>query len=433
MPSPLRDAIARGLSPGADLAAEIHALGDVSLADPADALAVCEAIDRLPPEPPDDSATRSPLHAVLGLLQGIETRQAYEVVVERGVPRLSALVGRLLEAPDAGTEARRGLIAFALKVLGLYRVPEAVELIGRAARTPGLDDAYLWEVIFRTFDQQHPLRLTLCDRLRDPLPGGFAGIAYLDFANTLARAGFIDDHPFDTPEGRARLLDFLRDSDPDRFDRAHRAAAALPSLGASDREPLLALAMDHPSARVQMEGAWASARLGSEAGVRFLSRMCLDLNHSLQARLYLQELDRHDAVPERCTEPNFEAMAKMVDWLSHPMEFGRPPDEIALVDTRELLWPPTSDLRRLWIFRYRYAPAEPGQVEGKGVGVVGSITFALFGETSPEMPPEDIYALHCCWELQVEDDPRAPASRSVAEGRRLLGFGEDGDAAISDA
>ena len=423
MPSPLRDAMTRGLAPGADLAAEIHELGDVSLADPDDALAVCEALDRLPPEPPADSTIRSPLHAVLGILQGIETREAYEVVVERGVPRLSAIVEEQIRAPDSGEESRRGLITFALKVLGLYRVPEAVDLIGKAAHRPGLDDSYLWEVIFKTFDQQHPLRLALCDRLRDPLPGGFAGIAYLDFANAFAREGFIDDHPFDTPEGLERLLAFLRNSDPEAFGAALGAASALPFIEAKAREPLLALAMDHSSTKVQLEGAWAAAKLGSEAGVRFLARMCLDLNHSVQARIYLQELERHDAVPERSSEPNFEAMAMLADWLSHPMEYGRAPDEISLYDTRELLWPPVSDVRRLWLFRYKYASTEPGTPDRDGVGMVGSITFALLGETSPEMPPEDIYALHCCWELQVEDDPRAPADRTIAAGRKLLGFG----------
>jgi len=38
------------------------------------------------------------------------------------------------------------------------------------------------------------------------------------------------------------------------------------------------------------------------------------------------------------------------------------------------------------------------------------------------MPPEDIYALHCCWELQQNGDPRAPEELSVAAGRKLLGF-----------
>lgn len=429
MPSPLRDAITRGLAPGADLAAALHELGDYPLRTIEDAEAVCEALERLPAEPdPDDQTTRSPLHAVLGILQGIETREAYEGIAERGISRLAAVVTELLRSPEAETPSRREVIAFALKVLGLYRVPEAIEPIAEAARRPGVDEAFLWEVIFRTFDAQHPLRLTLCDRLRAPLPKGFAGIAYLDFANTLAREGFIDDHPFDTSEGIDRLGGLLRNSDPESFSQAQSAAAALPFLDPGARQPLMALAMDHPSTAVQMEGAWAAAKLGSEAGIRFLARLCMDVNHSLQARLYLQELDRHEAVPPRAHEPNFEAMAKMVDWLGHPMEFGRPPDEISLFDTRELLWPPANDMRRLWQFHYRYAATSPDQPATEGIGMVGSITFSLFGETSPSMTPEDIYALHCCWELAVDDDPRAPSARSVAAGRALLGFPPNGNA-----
>ena len=422
MSSPIRDAVARGLEPGADLAAAIHEAGDPALADPADARAVCEALERMPPEPPGDSATRSPMHAVLGLLQSVETREAYDVIVDRGLPRLAAIVDGWLaaDAPDD----RRGVGLFALKVLGLYRVPEAIGRIADAARRPGWRDDPLWEVVFRTFDQRHPLRLSLCDRLRDPLPGGLAGVAYLGFANDLAREGFIDDHPFDTPEGRGRLLDLLRAPDPDPAARAlaARAAAALPFIAVPDREQLLALAMDHAAPEVQLEGRRAAAKLGSEAGVQFLSRMCLDLRHGIEARVALQELERHDAVPARACEPNFEAMAKMVDWLSHPMEYGRAPDEISLYDTRELLWPPTSDVRRLWLFRYRYEPADPGRPAAEGVGLVGSITFALAGSTSPAMPPEDVYALHCCWELKVDDDPRAPAELDVGTGRRLLGL-----------
>jgi hypothetical protein len=56
------------------------------------------------------------------------------------------------------------------------------------------------------------------------------------------------------------------------------------------------------------------------------------------------------------------------------------------------------------------------------VGLVGSVTFALLDETTAEMPAEDIYALHCCWELEMNKDPRAPQKRSVEAGRRLLGW-----------
>ena len=100
---------------------------------------------------------------------------------------------------------------------------------------------------------------------------------------------------------------------------------------------------------------------------------------------------------------------------------------VALHDTRVLYWPPTRDRRRLWIFRYRYDVPPEDHLEATGhgcrdtgVGLVGSITFSLLGETRPDMCPEDIYALHCCWELEHRGDDRCPGDRSVEAGRQLL-------------
>ena len=36
------------------------------------------------------------------------------------------------------------------------------------------------------------------------------------------------------------------------------------------------------------------------------------------------------------------------------------------------------------------------------------------------MTAEDLYALHCVWELQSNGDPRAPEELSVEAGRALL-------------
>src|SRR5690606_7304581 len=122
----------------------------------------------------------------------------------------------------------------------------------------------LWSVVFETLDDEHPLRQPVLDALRDPLPAGFAGVAYLDFANAVARSEAID-HPFDTPEGHARLEAWLIDDDADRYSFAHSAAAALPFVAAPPRGRLLALGLDHPASRVQLEAAWASARIGSRS------------------------------------------------------------------------------------------------------------------------------------------------------------------------
>ena len=115
-----------------------------------------------------------------------------------------------------------------------------------------------------------------------------------------------------------------------------------------------------------------------------------------------------------------DALAEMAEWLSHPNEFGRPPDELERVDTRTLAWPPTRDTRRLWLVRYRYEnPSPHGQAE-EGVGLVGSVTFALFGEATCARSVDDLYGLYCAWELEVRGDPRAPEQRSSAAGRALL-------------
>ena len=41
-------------------------------------------------------------------------------------------------------------------------------------------------------------------------------------------------------------------------------------------------------------------------------------------------------------------------------------------------------------------------------------------EEVPDLPADAIYALHCCWELEVNKDPRAPETRSIEAGRQLL-------------
>jgi hypothetical protein len=55
-----------------------------------------------------------------------------------------------------------------------------------------------------------------------------------------------------------------------------------------------------------------------------------------------------------------------------------------------------------------------------GFGLTGSTTWAMFGENDAATRALDVYAIHCCWELESNEDPRAPGERSTAAGRRLL-------------
>ena len=138
----------------------------------------------------------------------------------------------------------------------------------------------------------------------------------------MARAGELPKHPFDTPEGTQLLEQWLRNNDLEKYSYAQSAAMALPSISAPNRDRMMGLALEHTEESVQLEGAFVSATLGSEGGVKLLSRFCLDLQHSAQATGYLLELDREDAIPEKAQDPDFQAKAEICAWLSHPQEYG---------------------------------------------------------------------------------------------------------------
>ena len=165
------------------------------------------------------------------------------------------------------------------------------------------------------------------------------------------------------------------------------------------------------------------AKAGNSTGLEMLQEMCKNPNYSLQAQEYLKELGHPDRVPSEARQADFLAAAEMCQWLAHPMEFGRPPARIELHDTRELFWPPTNDRRRVWLFRYEYDGPDGEDI---GLGMVGSVTFALFGEASADLCPEDAYGLHCAWELECNEDPNAPTQRSAMAGRRILARHNEG-------
>ncbi|MBL8821204.1 MAG: hypothetical protein JNJ77_01360 [Planctomycetia bacterium] len=416
----LESALARGLAPNGDLIHELAQLSDYKVRTATSAHAICLALARLielPPEMPElPVPSRTALDWLAALFQQVETREAFDVLQLYGLPQLIRLFDERSTKLD---------LLYLLKLFALYQNRQGSERIIQGARDGLHADSRFWSIVFRQLELEHPYGELILNELSNPIPGGFIAVAYLDWINAFCLAERLDAHPFDTDSGRQLLKQYLTDSDPQRYSYAQSAAASLPFLHDASRQELLALALDHASTDVQMEGAWASAKLGSAAGVNILARLCRDPAYSKKACQYLRELDLPEAIPNDVLDPAFAAQAELVAWLAHPEEFGHPPDEIRLFDMRELYWPPTNDRRRVWLFAYRYAvDAEAEELHAnpyeQGVGMVGSITFSLLGETSPKMPPEDIYALHCCWELEFRGDARAPQVRDIRAGRQLL-------------
>lgn len=422
----LREALRRGLAEGGNLRQELKTLGEYLLTSYYDAGILIDALEQFVQRPVPGGDEDPNFRELTRLFQSVLETDAFLQLTRRGIPLL-------LDAYDArlrSAEEREGDLLFALQMFARYGVEEGLDRVVAAAFNPVLSEGYLWPAIFEQLKDEDPILPKLIRRLSKPLPAGFARVAFLDWANKLVRKGAIIKHPFNSPEGTEQLQTWLASADEDDFSFAHSATAAIPFVAAPARTQLLALAMDHPDILVQMEAAWASARLENAAGKKILIRQCLDHNYSMAARAYLEELGLRDAIPKEANEPGFRALAKMCEWLGRPQEFGRPPDEIELLDTRELHWPPAKDWRRVWLFKYRYDSEESEDIDDNeatepeagdvGVGMVGGITHSLPDETDPEMSPEDIYALHCCWELEAKNDPRAPKKRSIKAGRVLL-------------
>ena len=128
----------------------------------------------------------------------------------------------------------------------------------------------------------------------------------------------MSDHPFNTDQGIERLTGYLTDTDPEHDSHAKSAVTALPFINEAARSRLIDLANGHKAIAVQIEAAWAMAKLGSETGRDRLVEFCRDPKTASLARNYLEEIGQVSHVPQECLEPDFLALAEMCEWLAPP-------------------------------------------------------------------------------------------------------------------
>jgi tetratricopeptide (TPR) repeat protein len=396
--SALEEVLRQGSDRAVDIAGLLRNLDERRVKTEAEAKAICALLKSLPAKDPKaELAITSRLHAITGLFQEAETKEAALVLTEEGIPELCRIFDQLADTKDKQTMDD---LLFVLKILAMYRTEAGTDRVISAARMPLMAEACMWSVILRQYNRDHPQAKRILRELGNPLPHGFLAVAFLDCANNRAIKGAEMTHPFNSAEGIKQLQAWLAGRDEKHYSYAHSAAASIPFIRAPERDQLLALALDHPQADVQLEGAWASAKLGSEGGLKVLARYCLDPNYSKQARQYLSELGRKDAIPREALSPDFQAKAEFANWLAYPTELGRAPDEVEIVDQRKLPWPPDGERKSLWLIKYQVKDTTGLADDDVGCGLVGSVTFCLFSYKLAERPPEDGYAIHCFWEMQ---------------------------------
>ena len=377
---------------------------------------VCRVLDQALSVTPIEQYKESGynLHLAVALFQNVADQPAADYLADKGLPRLRGLIRRF----RVTAEPQGSVVMLAAKILAIYGRSQDIELIAALARAPEFHGDWMWSVVFQQTGGRDDFALGLVAALRDPLPDDFCRVAFVDFAQRLANAGKLSSHPFNNPQGHAALRGWLTSTNPDELSYAISAVANLPFIEPVIRDELLEIALRHPDRRLRIEAAWAQAKCGDARGLDALVEFARDPGISQLAVNYLRELQSEDRVPDVAKDPDFLALAEMANWLAHPNEFGRPPDEISVADSRQLYWPPTRDRRWLWVISYGYQN-ESGEWD-RGYGLSGSTTWAMFGENDATIPALDVYAIHCCWELETNEDSRAPSERSVASGRRLL-------------
>ncbi len=449
--TPLQAALAAGLLKGGNLRAQLEALGDYPIDREDDAEAVCSALADLLAELADSPerwasqarGTAAPLFLLAGLLQDAASPPVFAAFNTVALPVLVEVFD--VRWPERHNDPDPPLLL--LKLFAMYNHPPGHQRVVAAAGEGFRADDLMWAVILRQVETDHPARHYFCQALRDPLPPAIIGAAYLNLCNRLALAGELLDHPFNTPTGHEILRELLRYAPA---SVAQAAATAIPFVHDLPQKELLELGLSHPGGWVELEAAWAAGRLDHQDGYRRLQEICRDPVRSEVAAGYLKSLSRGHLVPPETNTPAFRASARLIAWLAHDLEYGRPPEELSLVDSRELFWPPTNDRRQFWLFRFAYQEKsrseqalathqealadQPQQSEevaatespssAEHYGLVGSITFSL--RTGVDVSIGDLYALHCCWELQIQHDARAPQQLNAQAGHQLLAAANPG-------
>lgn len=343
------------------------------------------------------------LYTLVFFFRNTGTREVSEIFNREGIPLLVELFDLYVFKNDAPPAAYDPDMLI-LVTCAIYDSETGHDLIARAIRDAYKEERSIWSVIIGEISADEKKSAYLTNVLRDYIPEGPLLVPYLDMVNLHAIEGGIDRHPFASEKGCNVLKALLENTDPGEYNGAVSAATAIPFLDRVDRAFLLDIAVHHPDVNVMIEGAWSGVKSGLKIYADLLVLFAKDYRYNWKAERYLRELGLADMIPPETAEEDFRALAEMCGWLSHPLEYGAPPDEAVIIDKRTLYWPPVKEKRSMYLIRYTYKNRSGDRPDETGIGCVGSKTYALFGvDGLLSMTPPELYALFSNLESGDED------------------------------
>jgi len=280
------------------------------------------------------------------------------------------------------------------------------------------------------FQQAHYDATPLFPRLLDGLADPNLAVLILDLANYITRNKMAADHPASVRKdqlavllgGLIQRLTLLQEQAMAAMTAEESPAAEAPDANIPQQVAegvSLAVALCHALAligdrsivgklypmlelnhrQLRVEAAAALVHLGEKKVAEQLVKMAAEPSVRLRVLAYAEELDLIEDIAAEYRSPVAIAEAELVAWLSQPAQFGLPPHQCELLDSRTQFWPGYTKPITCYLFQYIY---QFPQGSYANVGIAGpllrSITTDLNG-----LPPEDIYALFAGWQTEHEE------------------------------
>jgi hypothetical protein len=343
---------------------------------------VLERLEKLSKKPPAGQSYNDHFNPIAGLLDSEGSS------VDLG--RLDQLIDRI---PAEHQDRRESLY----RVLGRLQTRESLDRLMRRVESNPADPALkeVWSALITTVrDPKH--KDILFPRLAILLARTECAGSVMEIANAFT------DPPHPLKDHAPRLLDFLEHAEDE--DLRSAAAWTLGLIGHVNAADALAAAASGGGGRLPVEAAQALLRLGDPRGSERIATMCGNPRLRWRCIEYLKEIGRQELIPVALRSPDIDAEDQLRRWLEHGMEYGKPPEEVHLLDASRRPWP-GKGVVDCWLFRYRYGDAW-------GVGMSGPVVFSLSQDLDGQ-PIEQIYQAYQKWDTNPERG--GPAFQKLAD------------------
>ncbi|MBT1695978.1 hypothetical protein KK083_03760 [Fulvivirgaceae bacterium PWU4] len=392
-------------NPTSEISEKLRKISNPEVKAEAESKLICQALGIIKSQlqASFDEKTENNIYELTVLFQSASTKEAANYLNDIGIPLLIDILSAI-ELKQYKSESFFSCAPMMLKMFAVYKNQKGWNKLAECVKSDFKNEEYMWSVILNAASDNESKYDLIIQALNGKIPSGFLGISYLDMCNAIAIRTNTFKHPFNSPQGFAFLDAIVKNNDPAGESYIVSATASIPFLAKEYQDSLLETVSKHKSIDIQMEAAWAGAKMGGNESVDKLAGFAKDYRYSTKAISYLNELHLENRIPNEIQAPDFQALSEMCNWLAHPNEYGAYPDHAEIFYKTSLYWPPTKDVRPIYLIKYTYKNHKEDGSDDVGIGLVGSVTFSLFGlQNMLTLKPVELLAIHCNWELEKEN------------------------------